>query len=218
MSDERQGEYDSAAMALFDDETAEKVIRRVMHEGRWFFSVIDVVGALTDALKPRLYWADMKRRIQDEGFSEMLNRCQQIKIAATDGKLRETDCADFMTMTALIQYLPVIHRREPTIASMGVGVCGVYSIHNGITQNEYIGSSINIAQRFAQHRALLRRGKHHADKLQDAWNTFGESAFSLIILGEVTDPAGLTTEEQRYLDERQPGGRFVTHGSSLSQV
>ena len=106
MSDERQGEQESAAMALFDDETAEKSIRRVMHEGRWFFSIIDVVGALTDAPKPRFYWADMKRRIQDEGFLELLAKCQQLKMEAADGKMRVTDAADAETMLRIIQSIP----------------------------------------------------------------------------------------------------------------
>lgn len=71
MSDDRQGDQESAALALFDDETAEKSIHRVMHDGRWFFSVIDVVGVLTDAPKPRQYWFDMKRYVNDEGFHEL---------------------------------------------------------------------------------------------------------------------------------------------------
>src|SRR5689334_23216087 len=116
------------------DEQAEAQIRRVWHEGRWFFSVIDVIGLLTNSTRPRKYWSDVKRHLHDnERFSELLDQCQQIKIVATDGKLRETDCADFMTMTALIQYLPVQYRRQPTVTGMDGDTCGVYSILNDIT-------------------------------------------------------------------------------------
>ncbi|WIG60665.1 MAG: hypothetical protein OJF49_003413 [Ktedonobacterales bacterium] len=56
-SDDRRD--DVTALELLDEQ-AETQVRRVWHEGRWFFSVIDVVGLLTDAPKPRMYWADMK--------------------------------------------------------------------------------------------------------------------------------------------------------------
>lgn len=49
------------------DEQAEARVRRVWHEGRWFFSVIDVIGLLTDSAMPRRYWTDMKGRLQDKG-------------------------------------------------------------------------------------------------------------------------------------------------------
>ncbi|WIG59594.1 MAG: hypothetical protein OJF49_002341 [Ktedonobacterales bacterium] len=88
------------------DEQAEQQVRRVWHEGRWFFSVIDVVGLLTDTPKPRMYWADMKRRIQDEGFVEVLAKCQQLKMAALDGKQRLTDAADTETLLRIIQSIP----------------------------------------------------------------------------------------------------------------
>ena len=52
----------------FDDGSAGRVIRHVWHEGHWFFSVIDVIAALTDSDAPRQHWNDIKRRIQDEGF------------------------------------------------------------------------------------------------------------------------------------------------------
>jgi group I intron endonuclease len=107
-------------------------------------------------------------------------------------------------MTALIQYLPLQYRRKPSIGSAGSDLCGVYAIVNGITQDQYIGSSINIAKRFAQHRPLLRRGKHHAGRLQEAWSAYGESAFSMIVLEEVADLGNLATVEQRHLDEKRP--------------
>jgi hypothetical protein len=118
------------------DEQAEAQIRRVWHEGRWFFSVIDVIGLLTNSTRPRKYWSDMKSHFQDnEVFGELCELCHQVKLIATDGKLRETDCADFMTMTAFIQYLPMQYRRQPMIDSAGGDLCGVYVILNNITQD-----------------------------------------------------------------------------------
>lgn len=94
------------ALSVFDDEQAEQQVRRVWHEKRWFFSVVDVIGLLTDAPKPRLYWADMKRRIQDEGFRELLAFCQQLKMRSPDGKQRLTDAADTETTLRIIQSIP----------------------------------------------------------------------------------------------------------------
>ena len=63
---------------------------------------------------------------------------------------------------------------------------------------------MNIAKRFVQHRSLLRRGKHYADRLQDAWNEYGGDVFSMMVLEEVADPGNLAAVEQRHLDQRQP--------------
>jgi hypothetical protein len=93
------------AVALIEEQ-ADTSIRRRMHDGRMHFSVIDVIGVLTDAPKPRMYWADMKRRIQDEGFIEVLAKCQQLKMTAPDGKLRSTDAADTETLLRIIQSVP----------------------------------------------------------------------------------------------------------------
>ncbi|NLZ76387.1 MAG: phage antirepressor protein, partial [Spirochaetales bacterium] len=62
----------------------------------WYFSVVDVVGVLTDQETPRgasTYWAVLKKRLKEEG-NELLTICKQLKMKATDGKMRETDVAD----------------------------------------------------------------------------------------------------------------------------
>ena len=102
MADGQQGD---AQLSIFDAEATAQ-IRHVWHEGRWFFSVIDVVGLLTDSAKPRFYWADMKRRIETEGFREVLAKCQQLKMLAPDGKQRLTDAADAETLLRIIQSIP----------------------------------------------------------------------------------------------------------------
>src|SRR5579859_2465159 len=82
MSDGRGGQaHEPATIALFDDETAEEKIRRVWHEDRWFFSVIDVVGLLTGSERPRKYWNDLKRKLkEDEGFGELSAGVGQLKM------------------------------------------------------------------------------------------------------------------------------------------
>lgn len=66
------------AVLPFDNgetEGVRRLVRRQWHNGRWFFSVIDVITVLTDSEAPRQYWNDMKRRIQDEGFRQLSAIC-----------------------------------------------------------------------------------------------------------------------------------------------
>lgn len=80
---------DEQGILPFDDGSAGQLIRKEWHDGRWFFSVVDAVAALTDSQEPRQYWYDMKRRIQDEGFRELSAKCLQLKMRSPlDGKLR----------------------------------------------------------------------------------------------------------------------------------
>jgi DNA-damage-inducible protein D len=83
-----------------------KQIRRAWHNGRWFFSVVDVVGLLTESAEPRRYWSDMKRRIRDEGFRELYAKCVQLKLPSADGKSYVTDTADTETLLRIIQSIP----------------------------------------------------------------------------------------------------------------
>lgn len=225
MGDKHEPVQDSAAMTLFDEETADKTIRRVWHEDRWFFSVIDVVGALTGSERPRKYWFDMKRRIQDEGFNEVLSQCRLLKLPASNGKQFETDCADFAAIMSLLFALPAWkrHPKKPVPHNTGQETCnsGIYAIVNTLTQDRYIGSSGDIAMRHKQHKGLLRQGKHYARLLQEAWNSYGEEAFEFVILEVVPDIHLLEAVEQRYLDEEQPvynGARIASNATTSSPI
>jgi hypothetical protein len=74
----------------------------------WYFSIVDVCGALTDQPTQRdasNYWAKLKQRLNNEG-SEVLTNCQQLKMLAPDGKMRLTDVADTEQILRLIQSIP----------------------------------------------------------------------------------------------------------------
>lgn len=82
-------------------------IRRVLHNYEWFFSVIDIVQALTESKNPRRYWSDLKTKLkEEEGFSEVYEKIVQLKLEAPDGKMRETDCANVETLFRIIQSIP----------------------------------------------------------------------------------------------------------------
>ena len=74
-------------------------------EKQWFFSVVDVVGALTGSAKPRDYWYRIKQREKISGI-ELSTICRQLKLPSPDGKERETDCADAEGLLRIIQSIP----------------------------------------------------------------------------------------------------------------
>ena len=87
-----------------------KEIRSVWDEEKeeWYFSVVDVVGVLTEQENARgasTYWAVLKKRLKEEG-NELLTICKQLKMKATDGKMRLTDVADMQGIFRIIQSIP----------------------------------------------------------------------------------------------------------------
>ncbi|MFH0700870.1 MAG: Bro-N domain-containing protein [Candidatus Woesearchaeota archaeon] len=83
-----------------------KKIRRVWYKERWWFSVVDIVGILSESEAPRNYWKVLKHRLTQEGANETVTNCNQLKLLAEDGKLRETDCATTKNMFRIIQSIP----------------------------------------------------------------------------------------------------------------
>ncbi len=89
------------ALVVFED----KKIRRAWHNDEWWFSVVDVVGVLSDSSDARNYWKVLKHRLIEEG-TEVVTKCNQLKLPASDGKYYETDCANTETMFRIIQSIP----------------------------------------------------------------------------------------------------------------
>jgi len=83
-----------------------KEIRKNMSQGEWWFSVIDVVGALTDSTQPSKYWTAMKVRVHGEGDFQLSTICRQLKLESSDGKKYETDCANTEGILRIIQSIP----------------------------------------------------------------------------------------------------------------
>ncbi|OGF47589.1 MAG: antirepressor [Candidatus Firestonebacteria bacterium RIFOXYC2_FULL_39_67] len=73
---------------------------------KWYFSVVDVVGVLSESNNPAVYWRVLKKRLLDEGSNETVTKCNGLKMVAADGKMRETDIADTETMFRIIQSIP----------------------------------------------------------------------------------------------------------------
>ena len=72
---------------------------------KWYFSVVDVCGVLSESEDPRNYWKVLKNRLKKEG-SELVTNCNQLKMQAEDGKMRVTDVLDTKGVLRLIQSIP----------------------------------------------------------------------------------------------------------------
>lgn len=83
----------------------EKAIRRAWNNDEWWFSVVDVCGVLTDSPDAGAYWRKLKQRLGAEG-SEVVTFCHGLKLEASDGKQRVTDCANVEGLLRIIQSVP----------------------------------------------------------------------------------------------------------------
>jgi len=72
---------------------------------KWYFSIVDVIGVLTESPNPRKYWSVLKTRLRKEG-SQLATNCSQLKMESADGKSYKTDVADTEQLLRLIQTIP----------------------------------------------------------------------------------------------------------------
>jgi len=84
----------------------EKQIRRTWHNDEWWFAIVDVIEVLTESKRPRKYWSDLKKKLNEEGFIQLSEIIGQLKIQASDGKQYKTDCTNTEGMFRIIQSIP----------------------------------------------------------------------------------------------------------------
>ena len=91
------------AIKLFE----ERKVRTVWDDEleKWYFSIVDVIGVLTDSVDSRKYWNKLKQRLKEEG-NETVTNCHQLKLKAKDGKYRMTDVTDIEGMFRIIESIP----------------------------------------------------------------------------------------------------------------
>lgn len=83
-----------------------KKIRKTLFQNEWWFSVVDVIEALTDSFQPSKYWVAMKARVSGEDGFQLSTICRQLKLESSDGKYYETDCANTEGVFRIIQSIP----------------------------------------------------------------------------------------------------------------
>jgi DNA-damage-inducible protein D len=82
----------------------EERIRRIIHEGEWYFSIVDVIELLTDSPIPRNYWTKVKKSLAEESQTHPF--WMQLKLTASDGRSRLTDCADTEGVLRIVMSVP----------------------------------------------------------------------------------------------------------------
>lgn len=102
-SEKKQLELSQGKLVVFED----KKIRRIFHNGEWYFSIIDVVEVLTGSPNARRYWSNLKIQLSDnEGFVQLYPKTVQLKLESSDGKKYLTDTANTETLFRIIQSIP----------------------------------------------------------------------------------------------------------------
>ncbi len=91
------------AIKLFQDQKVR--VEWNKEEEKWYFSIVDVIGILTQSVNPQAYWRKLKQRLKAEG-NETVTNCHGLKMLAPDGKMRLTDVADTEQLLRLIQSIP----------------------------------------------------------------------------------------------------------------
>ena len=171
----------------------------------WYFSIVDVVKALTEQATVRgasNYWAKLKERLKAEGASELLTNCQQLKMKATDGKRRLTDVANTEQLLRIIQSIPS-KKAEPF--KMWLAMVGRERIEEIIDPELTIDRALDTyAQKgyppewINQRLQTIRARK----ELTDAWNAHGvqKGQEYAILTDEVTKAwSGLSTRQYKNL-------------------
>ena len=123
-------------------------IRAIFHNNEWHYSVIDIIAAITESKLPRNYWSELKRQLSEKEGFQPHRKIVQLKMQATDGKMRPTDTADVETIFRIIQSVPS-KKAEPF--KRWLAKVGYERIQE--MQNPEIGIKRNIAQYNAQGRA-----------------------------------------------------------------
>ena len=193
-NDKLQMFEDQAIRTAWDEEAEE-----------WYFSVVDVVKALTEQATVRgasNYWAKLKERLKAEGASELLTNCQQLKMKATDGKRRLTDVANTEQLLRIIQSIPS-KKAEPF--KMWLAMVGRERIEEIIDPELTIDRALDTyAQKgyppewINQRLQTIRARK----ELTDAWNAHGvqKGQEYAILTDEVTKAwSGLSTRQYKNL-------------------
>jgi len=91
------------AIKLFQDQRVR--VQWDDKQEKWYFSIVDIIGVLSDSPNPRKYWSVLKTRLKKEG-SELTTNCSQLKMQSGDGKFYKTDVADTEQLLRLIQSIP----------------------------------------------------------------------------------------------------------------
>lgn len=151
-----------------------KEIRRIWHDERWFFSIVDIIGVLTGVENPRRYWSDLKIKLREEGIqAELYDKVVQLKLLSSDGKKYATDCADTETLLRIIQSIPS-PKAEPFKTWLAkVGYERLQEVNNpeiALDRSRELWQKRGRSEKWIQQRMT---GQETRNKLTDYWSEHG---------------------------------------------
>ena len=166
----------------------------------WYFSVVDVIGSLTESNNPRDYWYRVKKRMSEEERSELSTFCRQLKLKSTDGKSYKTDVADMQGIFRIIQSVPS-PKAEPF--KMWLAEVGKERIDEIIDPELTIDRALEGYARKGYSRERLNQRLQAIQvrkELTDTWQDHGVKAGNeyAILTNEISKAwSGMTTREYK---------------------
>ena len=166
----------------------------------WYFSVVDVIGSLTESNNPRDYWYRVKKRMSEEERSELSTFCRQLKLKSTDGKSYKTDVADMQGIFRIIQSVPS-PKAEPF--KMWLAEVGKERIDEIIDPELTIDRALESYARKGYSREWINQRLQAIQvrkELTDTWQDHGVKAGNeyAILANEISKAwSGMTTREYK---------------------
>lgn len=166
----------------------------------WYFSVVDVIGSLTESNNPRDYWYRVKKRMSEEERSELSTFCRQLKLKSTDGKSYKTDVADMQGIFRIIQSVPS-PKAEPF--KMWLAEVGKERIDEIIDPELTIDRALESYARKGYSREWINQRLQSIQvrkELTDTWQDHGVKAGNeyAILTNEISKAwSGMTTREYK---------------------
>lgn len=166
----------------------------------WYFSVVDVIGSLTESNNPRDYWYRVKKRMSEEERSELSTFCRQLKLKSTDGKSYKTDVADMQGIFRIIQSVPS-PKAEPF--KMWLAEVGKERIDEIIDPELTIDRALDSYARKGYSREWINQRLQAIQvrkELTDTWQDHGVKAGNeyAILTNEISKAwSGMTTREYK---------------------
>ena len=166
----------------------------------WYFSVVDVIGSLTESNNPRDYWYRVKKRMSEEEKSELSTICRQLKLKAPDGKMRLTDVAGMQGIFRIIQSVPS-PKAEPF--KMWLAEVGKERIDEIIDPELTIDRALESYARKGYSREWINQRLQAIQvrkELTDTWQDHGVKAGNeyAILTNEISKAwSGMTTREYK---------------------
>jgi len=171
---------------------------------KWYFSVVDIVAALTEQHDPQIarkYWNKLSERLKKEG-SESVTNCHRLKLVANDGKMRETDVADVETILRLVQSVPSKKAEPIKLWLARVGYERLEEISDpekALNRSREYWQKHGRSEKWIQQRML---GQETRNKLTDYWNNHGvKEGDEFAILTNIihSEWTGLSVKEHKNL-------------------